>query len=364
MSTTKSQSTSATYDLIEEGRLTRELIAANPKLVAQARNMGTMAMLSKVLLALSDCGFFEYVRHNEQFRVADATAALGVDDEIFTALMGYLSGHGVFVSEGDALRVTPHGREWLNAYARGMVNMYEGAYAGIFNNLSGLLQGRIALDDPALRRSPTHTAAGTSYLTCGFAVPAVFDAIKDHGCSGVLDLGCGTGDFLIQYLRQYPEGVGVGVDMAPEALERARANAEAFGVADRASFYCATVGSDNLDIPREKLDRVEVVTSMYMMHEFGRDGRQAIVDIIRSIGKELPNRLFLMLEVEGADPNAFSQAKAEHKGRLDYWLIHVLSRQGLPRPVSDWHSILEDAGGRIEADPIRTGGSYIYQARL
>ncbi|MEM1131205.1 MAG: peptide chain release factor N(5)-glutamine methyltransferase [Pseudomonadota bacterium] len=59
----------------------------------------------------------------------------------------------------------------------------------------------------------------------------------------VLDLGTGTGCLLVTLLAEWPEAVGVGVDISEPALGIAARNAEALGVSKRAVFrradWCA-----------------------------------------------------------------------------------------------------------------------------
>jgi hypothetical protein len=114
------------------------------------------------------------------------------------------------------------------------------------------------------------------------------------------------------------------------------------------------------------LERVDMVTSMYMLHEFGRHGRGAIVEVIRSLKQQLPGRLLLALEVEACEPVEFARQDppAPHNGRLDYRLIHALSGQGLPRSQADWHGIFADAGCSMVEPGIPTGGSLIYIAGM
>ena len=50
----------------------------------------------------------------------------------------------------------------------------------------------------------------------------------------ILDLGLGSGCLLLTLLREYPAASGVGLELSPEALAVAQANAEALGVAARA----------------------------------------------------------------------------------------------------------------------------------
>ncbi|MBV8653561.1 MAG: HemK family protein methyltransferase, partial [Alphaproteobacteria bacterium] len=53
----------------------------------------------------------------------------------------------------------------------------------------------------------------------------------------ILDFGTGTGCLLLALLSELPAASGIGVDIAPGAVETARENAAALGLAGRASFF-------------------------------------------------------------------------------------------------------------------------------
>jgi len=66
-------------------------------------------------------------------------------------------------------------------------------------------------------------------------IETVLDLFPDRGRPlRIADLGLGSGCLLLTLLREYPQAVGVGIDASPEALEMARVNAGALGVASRA----------------------------------------------------------------------------------------------------------------------------------
>lgn len=58
-------------------------------------------------------------------------------------------------------------------------------------------------------------------------------ALRDHAQPRILDLGTGTGCIVLSLLANLPGATGIGVDIAPLALDQAKANAQALGVAER-----------------------------------------------------------------------------------------------------------------------------------
>ena len=52
----------------------------------------------------------------------------------------------------------------------------------------------------------------------------------------VLDLGTGTGCLLLSLLHELPQATGLGIDLAPRAVEQAKLNADALGLSARATF--------------------------------------------------------------------------------------------------------------------------------
>ncbi len=52
----------------------------------------------------------------------------------------------------------------------------------------------------------------------------------------LLDLGTGTGCLLLSLLQEWPEAMGIGIDLAPRAVEQAQENARRLGLDSRAVF--------------------------------------------------------------------------------------------------------------------------------
>ncbi len=349
------------YDLFVEGEKVRQQIKTSPiDPIIEARNLLTAGVMGQVLLALSDVGFYEFVAGRTQFTSQEVEKSIKVDSTIIQVLLEYLTGCGIFSFEGANFKMTEKGQRYMNVYTRGVLTMYLGGYNSIFFNMTKILSGEMKLDQKALDRSTKHAAMGTAMATCTFTIPKVFEVMKSFGSKALLDLGCGSGDFLISYLRLHPDAYGWGVDMSPEALAEAEKNAKKFGVEKRLKLYVAEVGAKPLPIPKEELAKIDFVTSMYMLHEFGRNGDEATISVLKALASQLPGKRLLALEVEGIDPKSFQSKKPDHYGQLDYNLIHILSRQGLPKPPERWHEMFNSCQFKIEDPGQKTGGSYIY----
>jgi SAM-dependent methyltransferase len=87
-------------------------------------------------------------------------------------------------------------------------------------------------------------------LSCGN--PTAFASLRPGEV--VVDLGCGGGlDVLLAAAKVAPSGRAIGIDMTPEMLERARANAARQG-ATNVEFHQATI--DRLPLPAASVDCV------------------------------------------------------------------------------------------------------------
>ncbi|MCB1563838.1 MAG: peptide chain release factor N(5)-glutamine methyltransferase [Alphaproteobacteria bacterium] len=74
-------------------------------------------------------------------------------------------------------------------------------------------------------------------------VEAALAAFPGEPPRKILDLGTGSGCILIALLSEWPDSVGVGVDLSPGALDTARRNAAGNSVAGRAHFVCGAWGA-------------------------------------------------------------------------------------------------------------------------
>lgn len=107
------------------------------------------------------------------------------------------------------------------------------------------------------------------------------------------------------------------------------------------------IGVEQLPLDEETRSQIDVVASIYLLHEIGRYGRQRILDVLRQIKASFPGKLFLFSEtMPPAAPDSVKKTPAQYS-QLDYLLIHRLRGKGMPLPAEEWKSIVADAGLKL-----------------
>ena len=108
------------------------------------------------------------------------------------------------------------------------------------------------------------------------AIPSVHGRLSAAPGARVLDVGCGVGWSSIAIATAYPDVVVDGVDPDEMSLERARANADAAGVADRVRFHTVDAAALKTDRP------VDFATAFECIHDMSNP-----VEVLRSVRRAL-----------------------------------------------------------------------------
>jgi ubiquinone/menaquinone biosynthesis C-methylase UbiE len=84
-----------------------------------------------------------------------------------------------------------------------------------------------------------HTTHPVAAPLSDAGVREVIDRVVSHQPQSVLDIGCGSGQWLVELLQRLPNTRGVGVDVSAVALQHAEALAASTGVADQLTLHQA-----------------------------------------------------------------------------------------------------------------------------
>lgn len=299
-------------------------------------------------------------------------------EELTGALLQALHSENVLVCEHGIYRLAQDLSE-LRA-AHGWLELLMEGYRELFQGVGRLLRE----GDGAIPRNHVRVATGSARIAVYDAVPLTLRLIERlGGASGgegavgggasngdgavggaasggegalgsgasvgegavVLDYGCGSGLYLITLCSQHPGLRAIGVELAEETVETARAHVRAAGMDHRIAIEHASAPDYT---PSEEVD---FVVSAFVVHEIvGQRGVHGAIEFLRSIGTRLPAAKLLIVEVS----NPYEEDRAElvgsdRQGRGYYnyyiWLHSVTTQRLLPH--AQWLDLFARAGYRV-----------------
>ncbi|MEV5508829.1 class I SAM-dependent methyltransferase [Streptomyces orinoci] len=158
----------------------------------------------------------------------------------------------------------------------------------------------------------------------------------DFPLTTVADLGCGSGERIMQVLRQFPEARGIGIDVAEPALADATEDAARAGLSDRLLFLHADV----LEMAAHpSFAEVQLVTCFMMGHDFWP--RENCIRQLRRIRALFPAVRRLILG--DATRSVGTPDRELRTFTLGFELAHDLMGTFIPT-VTDWESVFEEGG--------------------
>jgi len=158
-----------------------------------------------------------------------------VDERLGSHLLHYLSLQGLVREDDQGWAMTERGGLVFTPVAMAQFGFYREAYGPVAERIPEMLGGELSYGRDVVRNAEA-LGRHSGTLLHRFHIPMVLKALSDLDATHVLDLGCGGGRMLVDVCLQHPEIRGIGLDIAPAAIESARKLAKAEGVADRLEF--------------------------------------------------------------------------------------------------------------------------------
>lgn len=190
-------------------------------------------------------------------------------------------------------------------------------------------------------------ANGAAMLGRTDVVPAVMELIEGVGASHVLDLGCGNARFLTRLCQQLGCS-GLGVDLSPAACveaEKVVAEAELTGQVEIVVGDAGDLGAI------DGVGKVDLVVTMFLLHEILAEGRDVLGRYLRNMSRQLrPGAHLLIAEVEPPTQNG----DAHQLFTPEFSYVHAMMGQYLIG-APDWATILEANGfavRKVERSPM------------
>lgn len=169
--------------------------------------------------------------------------------------------------------------------------------------------------------------------------PLVVKMIQKYHFTRVLDVGCGSCQFLIDLCEHNPNIQCRGIDLSSSVIEVAKANIDIHSLGKRISVVQGDfLRSEAIDLGGWQ---PHVITFMYVLHELlARKSQKEIVDALLCLARRLQNAKLFICELSPKSPEVLhgkTSLLAEH------FFYHALSGQKVI-PGCEWRKAFRDAG--------------------
>lgn len=291
-------------------------------------------MMTQCILALDEIGFIECLQKHKWVDFIRFACENKIDKEYLESVCEYLYVLNVFEKIGNKYGQSDCGRKIIGLSKGAFYFIH--AYAPLFENLSSLMKNEKKYKKDVFRREK-YVAEATAEVAQWIPIPVVKNMIVKHRFKNVLDLGCGSARFLIK-LCEDNDLTCFGIDISEESINCGKDLIEKNNMQKRISLMIGDIF--NLELSDEIVRRIDVVTSMYVLHEFLHKDKGVVIKLLTNMKKNFQDKYLLVCElcrqpVESLRSNP--TAIAEHH------LFHAISKQGLITS-DEWSEIFTKAG--------------------
>ncbi|WP_214106911.1 methyltransferase domain-containing protein [Acrocarpospora catenulata] len=287
------------------------------------------------LSAASELGILDGLREQGSYSF-DAAEAGGLDRTVVRQLLATLSWAEIVEVADDKAVVGPRFDE---AYAaRGYFYWMVRGCGELFSVAPGVARTDDRVGD-FYTRDMRAVAVGSRLIGDTHVEPHFTKLLAELDYKVICDLGCGSGQRVMAAATARPGVRGVGVDIAPAAVELAAESVAEAGLADRISIVTGDVR--NL-APRELFADVDLITCVFLGHDFWP--KATCVAGLRQLRAAFPAARRLLLcdvvrseRVPGPETQIFT---------LGFELIHALMGVYIPTR-QEWYEAFAESGWEI-----------------
>jgi SAM-dependent methyltransferase len=267
----------------------------------------------------------------------DVDGQTGVDRSVLVTVLEYLF-------ENDLLRRTGSGRYEVRDPRRFEATL-DALYACLAYREPGHDMGRLLIGQSRygrdVARSDRYDAIASATLTSKFSYGFARSLIQRSGVDSLLDIGCGTGQFL-SYLAEHGfTGKLYGMDHAEEAIAAGKAEQRE---RDNLRLFVGDALRLKDSAERNDVRSVALVSFMFVMHEFDDT---LVKGILAGITGAFPQAGILLIELIDRTSDELRRTR-ETTVFPELKLVHRLSNQVL-RTSEQWVSLLAGSGYGVAA---------------
>jgi SAM-dependent methyltransferase len=301
------------------------------------------------LRAAARSGVLEALEHEEQ-APAELARALGGPADLAEAFLAAGAACGWLRSTAGRYRLTRRAARLASHAALRAFVLYEAEVRG--RGLRLLADALRGVERPGLDPEAHTLIAEVSSLARPYALKALsrVPGLDRYGAR-ILDVGCGTGEYLSSLCGRLPRAQGLGIDLDPAVVSLAVEKMQRQGFAGRVQIRVGDIRADPLDPP------YTLILANHILHYLPEEGRGRLITRLASL-LEPGGHLAVQQIVRGTGKPCRS---------LAFFDLFLSAHSGMSRlpAAGDVRSLLRSAG--LEPLPprrlIRPGTLFYFIAR-
>jgi SAM-dependent methyltransferase len=288
--------------------------------------------LSLAIVAAHECGLWDAFDGQLDRAMSLDTFARdhALEERYLAALGAFLRQHHILEkgATADEVRLSDLGKRLVQG-GLGPFLLITGGYGGVLSQMGPLIRREVRFDDiKATARNGRLVALGTELASRrpGGNYALALDRASASPAELVMDLGCGSAQFLLALIQRTGATRGIGVEIDAKACELARETLDRAGIGERCSIVHADIRSL---LEREPAlgSQCDVVTGLFVVHEFFRAGFERAVAEFQALRALLhPTRGRLVIVDKITDP---LDGDGVHSTMMDFQLFHQFTDQTL-----------------------------------
>lgn len=299
-------------------------------------------MLTNCITALLNVGFFDALQNNSHLDIECYAKEKKLDFTILDVVCDYLMAQRILEKDGKVVKATRRSK-FLSDSCKGIFDFIT-AYRPIFDNMEDMLRGKVMYGRDIFRHGK-YVAAASAHLARRFSFPIIKSVIARNHFKSILDLGCGSGEFL-ETLKDLRDTKLSGIDISKEAItyakERLIDNNIRLEVCDM--FEMGNLRQFALANGKPP----EIITLVFVLHEFASSGISALINYLNLLRANFPDSRILIYELFRHEWHELRQSSSVIK---EHHLFHFLSKQSLLN-LEAWHDVFHKSGYAIEEQKI------------
>lgn len=294
---------------------------------------------SAILLEIgAEYGIIEFLQKSPVVDAATASRSCGIKESVISAYLDSLSKAGIIeVLDEKAPATYKAGSnfdELINEV--GYLSWALRACAPLINNAKEFSENN---EEAQLKypRSGGLVARTSKWMGEKSFYPQPENAIVAMAPKKIVDLGSGSGGFLIRMLRKIPGSIGVGIDLSASATEQAVRAASEAGMSDRLQFVTAPIQilTEDASLIRD----ADIIHAGFVMHDLLPAEEETLDALLRAC---CANAIKGTLIIVDAIPVAQSSWEKPFAAAFNHLHNHFMSRKLLSE--DEWTEKLFRAG--------------------